>query len=108
MRNIFYNNFKEAKNLYYNRIFSDNNKKNNDLLEGEINFYKSKTMWTNLKDSVNEKKSGTPQNILINGVLENSPAKIANHANHFFINKIKKIRDKFPQNCYDPLLILKN
>ena len=43
MRNIFYNNLKEAKNSYYNRIFSDNNKKNNDLLDGEINFYKSKT-----------------------------------------------------------------
>ena len=52
-------------------------------------------MWNNLKEHVNEKKSGTPQNILINGVLHNSPAKIANYANSFFIKK--KLEKNFHQ-----------
>ena len=103
---MFYKNLREAKNIYYNTIFSDNNKKSNALTEGETNLYQSNKMWANLKENVKVKSSGTPQNILIKGSLENSPAKIANFTNEFFIKKIRKIRRKFPSNCYDPLLIL--
>ena len=64
-------------------------------------------MWYNLKEMTNNNNCGTPRNLVINGELVNKPSIMANHANNFFISKIRKIRNNFPINSYNPLLILK-
>ena len=89
-RNGFYRNLKKEKTDFFNKIFVNNNKSKKDLLEGEENLFKSNEMWANIKNLTNNPDSGTPQSLIINGNLVNKPKVIAEHANNFFISKIKK------------------
>ena len=60
-------------------------------------------VWKNVKDIINWKTSGAPNQLFHNGVLHNKPAEVADCQNHFFINKVQLIRDEMPAPISDPL-----
>ena len=97
------NEIKRSKNQYYNKIFTNNNKKGEG---GSDNIFESRKMWKQLKEITNSNKILTPCSIIHNGETVNKPLDIANIANDFYVQKVKDIRKNF-RGGLDPLFYIK-
>ena len=75
-----------------------------DLLD--LSKDKVKGMWNSVKDYTKTTKCSTPQSIIHNKENVNKPYLIANIANNFFINKIKKIQHKFRRHRVSAISLL--
>ena len=60
-------------------------------------------VWKNVKDIINWKTSGAPNQLFHNGTLHTKPAEVAECQNQFFLNKVQLIRDAMPDPISDPL-----
>ena len=96
------NEIKRAKNQFYNKIFTNNNKKG---AEGSENIFESRKMWKQLKEITNSNKILTLSSIVHNGERINKPLDIANIANNYYIQKVKNIRENFKDKL-DPLFYM--
>ena len=69
----------------------------NDSQENSTKYY-DRLRWKTIKDITDTKRQKPPRLILIDNKMTTSLSKICNHANQFFINKVKKLRDNFKSN----------
>ena len=70
----------------------------------QASFKKDYNLWGTIKTKEN---SLTPMELAIKGKRIKSPKKIATEFDHFYKNKIKKIKDKFTNPEVDPIEILR-
>ena len=64
-------------------------------------------MWTTSKDLTDNNRPKPPRDILIDNKITTSLNKISNYSKKVFIDKIKKLRDKFKVNyAANPIEIL--
>ena len=89
---------KRNKNGYYNYKLNVKRGDSGDgcKFQNETN---SKVMWETFKKLTNSSKQVPPRVIVYDGNMVTSLKKIVNIANEFFLDKIQKIRDSFPENC---------
>ena len=70
-------------------------------------YYSDKVMRRAVKELINNCKQQPPRLIWVGNQLTTSLKKICNYANQNFVNKIKKLRDKFVINAnISPLQLL--
>ena len=67
----------------------------------------SARIWKNVKNILNWKASGAPNQLFHNGTLHNKPREVADCQNQFFVNKVRLIRENMPPPVSDPLAKLR-
>ena len=67
----------------------------------------STNLWKSIKGWLNWKSTGPPSQLLVDGVIVNSPQGLANTMNKFFISKVDRLRQSIPNNNSDPLRVLR-
>ena len=65
-------------------------------------------LWQNILGWLNWCSSGSPTKLFHNGQIVTAPTKLAEIMNNFFINKVKTICQKLPNQTQDPLITLQN
>ena len=62
-----------------------------------------KEIWSNTKEILKWNKSLSPRHLLHNGTIHDSPEKMSNIMNQYYIEKIDKIVEKIPNTKIDPI-----
>ena len=97
--------FKSLRNQINNRLkYEERNWEKAKLEECDGN--PSKT-WKSVKNILNWKTSGSPNQLFYKGSLISKPQELANAQNEYFIDKIELLRQDLPPPVSDPLKTLK-
>ena len=67
----------------------------------------SASLWKLVKRKLNMSTEGPPTSLIVDGHLINSPIKIAEEQNKFYIGKVRKIRSSLPPQQNNPISLLK-
>ena len=65
------------------------------------------SLWNNVKNWLNWSNSGPPSQLFHDGMLINSPARLAGTMNMFFLDKVRELQERIPNVDYDPLAKLR-
>ena len=65
------------------------------------------TLWKNIKTWLNWKTSGPPTQLFHEGRTVRAPGELADTMNHFFVDKVARLRAGIPANDDDPLKTIK-
>ena len=101
----------------WNKFKASRNKINNRLKYEQISWEKARLeecdgnpsqTWKNVKNILNWKTSGSPNQLFYQGRLISKPQELADAQNQYFIEKINKLREDLPAPVSDPLLTLRS
>ena len=97
--------FRNLRNTAVTRLRKEKNEWEKNQLD---NLGKNSTdLWRNVKGWLGWKNSGPPTQLFVEKII-NKPKEVANTMNNFFIDKVKNLQKKLPQNKNDPLKYLRN
>ena len=97
--------FKNLRNSVTNQIKKE--KKNWQQRKLEMASNNPPALWNNVKTWLSWGDNGPPSKIQDNGKLITKPVEVAEHMNHFFMNKVERLNSKIPTSNDDPCKKLK-
>ena len=95
---VLWRHFRQLRNQASTSLKKDQYETTHDRLEN----LGPQQMWKQAKNMTGQSTLGTPTQVVVDGKTIQSPIKMAEAFNNFYLEKIKKIRDKFVHPVNDP------